>query len=418
MGRPTEAAHGAANRDGKQARLTGRRLLGAALAMSLIVVTACGGGTASPSTVSPSTAATAAASTAGSSAPAASASGTVTNPAAMALGLKGSWDEIVAAAKQEKTLNLWVHNGTGYEAFAAAAQKALPELDIHVTAAGGGDQAPIVAAEQQGGVYNWDIVMAGNSGIATTLNPIGAIVPIRPFFDALPAGLTNDADWSDGFHVYANPDELNWVINYQLNGGLWVNSKLTDIKTADDLLNPKYTGKIVIHDPGNPSTGSGSLATMLVLKGEDYVRKILKDQKPIIVDSAAAVFAALEDGRALIGIGANSTLYKKMLADGLGKDIVEIDKLDLFMYPNIYAMSIFKNLPHPNATALFMSWAISQEGMKAWATLTLTNASTRRFGTGGGGRVLTPAELAGFPAIGGTYKGTEITKKVYAIFNE
>lgn len=417
MGRPTEAAHGAANRDGKQAWLTGRRRLGAALAMSLVVVTACGGGTASQSTVSPSTAATA-----GSSSAAASASGTVTNPAATtnpaaaALGLKGSWDEIVAAAKQEKTLNLWVMDGTGYVAWAAAAQAALPELDIHVTSAGG-EEAPIVAQEQQGGLYRWDINMVGNSMMATTLDPIGAVVPIRPFLDSLPAELKNDADWSGGFNVYANPDDLNWVINYQLLGGLEVNSKLTDIKTADDLLDPKYKGKIVIHDPGNPSAGSGSIATMLVLKGADYVQKLLHDQQPIIVDGAAALQAAMDDGTALIGIGGNSTLLAKAQANGLGKDIVEIDQLNLFMYPNIYAMSIFKNLPHPNATALFMSWAISQAGMKDWATMVLVNSSSRRFGTGGGGRVLTPAELAGFPAIGGTYTGTEIQKKVYAIYN-
>lgn len=417
MGRPMEALRAAAQSDAKPSRLAGRRMLRASLAMSLLVVTACGGGTASPTTGSPSAAATAVAST-GASSSAAAASGGATNPSAAALGLKGSWDEIVAAAKQEKTLNLWVHNGVGYEAFAAAAQAALPELDIHVTAAGGGDQAPIVAQEQQGGLYNWDIFMGGNSGIATTLNPIGGVVPIRPFFDALPAELKNDADWSGGFHVYANPDELNWVINYQLLGGLWVNSKLTNIKTADDLLDPKYRGKIVIHDPANPSAGSGSIATMLALKGEDYVRKLLKDQKPIVVDGAAPCITALEDGTALVCIGGNSTEYAKMRADGLGKDIVEIDQLDLFMYPNIYAMSIFKNLPHPNATALFMSWAISQDGMKAWATKTIVNASSRRLGTGGGGRVLTPDELAKFPAIGGTYSGTVIQKKVYAIANE
>lgn len=399
----------------KSMRVLRRGLARTAMAFTMVAVTACSSGTASPSTGSTTAAPPSAApSTASAAAP--SAPGT--NAAAMALGLKGSWDEIVAAAKQEKTLNLWVHNGAGYEAFAAAAQAALPGLDIHVTAAGGGDQAPIVAQEQLGGVYNWDIFMGGNSGIATTLNPIGAVLPIRPFFDALPAELTNDANWTGGFHVYANPDELNWVINYQLLGGLWVNSKFTNIKTADDLLDPKYKGKIVIHDPGNPSAGSGSIATMYALKGEAYVRKLLKDQKPIIVDSAKPVHAALADGTAWIGIGGNSTLHAKFVADGLAKDIVEIDQLDLFMYPNIYAMSIFKNLPHPNATAYFMSWAISPAGMEAWATLTLVNASSRRIGTHGGGRVLTPEELAAFPAIGGTYAGTVIQKKVYAIANE
>ena len=88
------------------------------------------------------------------------------------------------------------------------------------------------------------------------------------------------------------------------------------------------------------------------------------------------------------------------------------------MYPNIYAMSVFKNLPHPNATAVFMNWALSQEGMEAWAFNTVVNASTRRVGTTRFDTALTPEELKSFPAIGGTYAGREIFEKVFKIANE
>ena len=383
-----------------------------ALATGIVVMlTACGPAAA---TVAPSTPA---ASTAPSAPPASTAPSVA--PVAREYGLKGTWDEILAAAKTEKTLNLWVHGGAGYEAFAEAAKAALPDLDIQVTSAGAGSQAPKVALEQQGGVYNWDIVMAGNSGVAAVLNPIGATVPIRPFFDALPADVQADADWSGGFHVYANPDELNWVIQYQLNGGLWLNKdEAGAIDDADDLLDPKYKGKIVINDPTTVSAGSGSLSTMLVLKGEEYVRKLLKDQQAIVVDGAKAVHEALEDGRAWIGIGGNDTEHAKMQADGLAQNIIQLKQFELFMYPNIYAMSVFKNIPHPNATAVFMNWALSQEGMEAWASETLVNGSSRRVGTTRYDTALTQEQLESFPSIGGTYLGREIQAKVFAIANE
>jgi len=389
---------------------TGRLTRTIALATGIVMLAACGPAAA---TVAPSTPA---ASTAASAPPASTAASA---PVASETGLKGTWDEIQAAAKTEKTVNLWVHAGAGYEAFGEAAKAALPDLDIQVTAAGAGSQAPKVALEQQGGVYNQDVVMAGNSGVAAILNPIGATIPIRPFFDALPADVKTDADWSGGFHVYANPDELNWVIQYQLNGGLWLNKdEAGDIDDADDLLDPKYKGKIVINDPTTVSAGSGSLATMIVLKGEEYVRKLLKDQKAIIVDGNTAVHEALADGRAWIGIGGNTTEHAKMQADGLAENIIELQQFELFMYPNIYAMSVFKNLPHPNATAVFMNWALSQEGMEAWASKTLVSAVSRRFGTTRFDTALTPEELKSFPSIGGTYAGREIQAKVFAIANE
>jgi iron(III) transport system substrate-binding protein len=375
-----------------------------AIAASLIIVAACSG-TPAASSEAPA-----------ASAPAASSDASA--PPASETGLKGTWDEIVAAAAEEGTLNLWVHSGAGYEDFVAAAQEALPELDIQFVSAGAGSQAPLIAQEQQGGVYTWDIVMAGNSGVAATLNPAGATIPIRPFFDALPEELKNDEDWVGGFHVYANDDELNWVIQYQINGGLWINRDLApDLDDADDLLDPALKGLIVIHDPTTVSTGSGSLANVLAVKGEDYLRTILQTQEPIITEGPEGVHEALADGRAAVGIGGNSSEHLALQEDGLGLNVEEV-KDPTFMYPNVYGMSVFKNLPHPNATAVFMNWALSLEGMQAWSELSRVDASSRRVGTTGGGIVLAPDELEQFLFIGGTYSGQDLQSKVFEIATE
>ena len=389
-----------------------------AIAASLLIVAACSGTPAASSAPPAASSAPPAASSAPPAASEPAASMDASAPPASETGLKGTWDEIVAAAAEEGTINLWVHSGAGYEDFVAVAQKALPELDIQFVSAGAGSQAPLVAQEQQGGVYTWDIVMAGNSGVAATLNPMGATIPIRPFFDALPEELKKDSDWVGGFHVYANDDELNWIINNQINGGLWINRDLApDLNDAADLLDPALKGKIVINDPTTVSAGSGSLANALLVKGEDYVRTILQTQEPIIVDGAKAVHEALADGRAAVGIGGNSSEHEALQKDGIGLNVEEV-KDPVFMYVNIYAMSVFKNLPHPNATAVFMNWALSQEGMQAWAELSVVNASSRRIGTTGGGAVLSPEELKQFKFIGGTYSGQPIVRKVFEIAKE
>ncbi len=377
----------------------GRGTRAAALIATVLLLAACGSSAAPPSASMPAT--SAAPSTVASGAPASD------------LGLKGTWAEIVVAAAEEGTLNLWVHAGPGFEDFAAAAQEALPDLDIQVTSAGAGSQAPLVAQEQQGGVYTWDIVMAGNSGVATTLNPIGATIPIRPFFDAVDQAHLGDDDWVGGFHVYANDDELNWVIQHQLTGGLWINRTLApDVSDADDLLDSQWVGRIAIDDPSTVSTGSGSLANMLGLKGKDYIRALL-DQDPIITDGPQETILAVADGRAAIGIGGNASEYAALQADGLVDHVEQLLEHDLFMWVNIYGMSVFKNLPHPNATAVFIDWALSPEGMEAWSTLSRADATSRRIGTNGGGTLLTADQVAAFPFTGGTYAGQELQSQIF-----
>ncbi len=387
---------------------TPRRII--ALAVAAAVVAACsGGGGSSPAASEPAASTPA---SAGASAAPPSETGLAGSFA------DGTWDAVLAAAKEEGTLNLWVHSGAGYEEFGAIAKEALAPLgiDVQVTSAGAGSQAPLIAQEQQGGVFTWDVNMAGNSGVAATLNPIGATIPIRPFYEALNPELLQDDLWVGGFHVYANDDELNWVTQYQLNGGLWINRDLApDVDDADDLLDPQWKGKIVIHDPTTVSTGSGSIAAMLASKGEDYVRTLLQDQEPFYTEGPEGMHEAVADGRAAIGIGGNSSEHQALQADGIGLNVEEVQELDLFMYVNIYAMSVFKNLPHPNATAVFMDWALSEEGMQAWAEKSRVDGSSRRIGTTGGGRVITADELSQFKFIGGTYAGQDLQSTVFEL---
>ncbi|HVO93225.1 MAG TPA: extracellular solute-binding protein, partial [Terriglobales bacterium] len=75
-------------------------------------------------------------------------------------------------------------------------------------------------------------------------------------------------------------------------------------KTFDDLLNPKWSGKITIPDPTRHTTTAQFLWNLEKFKGDkwlDYVKALAK-QKPILVESLAPVTTTIIKGEAPLGI--------------------------------------------------------------------------------------------------------------------
>jgi iron(III) transport system substrate-binding protein len=79
-------------------------------------------------------------------------------------------------------------------------------------------------------------------------------------------------------------------------------------KTFDELLNPKWTGKIAMPDPTRHTTTAQFLANLDKLKGPkwlDFVRALAK-QKPLLVESLAPVATTLIKGEAASGLRTSS----------------------------------------------------------------------------------------------------------------
>jgi iron(III) transport system substrate-binding protein len=129
-------------------------------------------------------------------------------------------------------------------------------------------------------------------------------------------------------------------------------------KTFDDLLNPKWSGKISIPDPTRHTTTAQFLWNLdTVRKGNwlDYAKALAK-QKPILVESLAPVTTAIIKGEALVGI-----TYIKYIKQYKGPvTYVPMDKY--LTDPNYLALSA--KTPRPNAAKLYIDFACSPEGQK------------------------------------------------------
>jgi len=131
-------------------------------------------------------------------------------------------------------------------------------------------------------------------------------------------------------------------------------------KTLDDLLNPKWSGKISVPDPTRHTTTAQFFWNLRQpqFKGDkwlDYVKGLAK-QNPILVESLAPVTTTIIKGEALVGI-----TYIKYIKQYKGPvTYVPMDKY--LTDPNYLALSA--KSARPNAAKLYIDFGCSPEGQK------------------------------------------------------
>ncbi len=129
-------------------------------------------------------------------------------------------------------------------------------------------------------------------------------------------------------------------------------------KTFDDLLNPKWKGKISIPDPSQHTTTAQFFWNLEKFKGEkwrDFVKALAK-QQPHLVESLAPVPTAIIKGEAHVGIA-----YIKYVKQYKGPlSYVLMDKY--LADPNYMALSA--KTSRPNAGRLYIDYACSADGQK------------------------------------------------------
>jgi iron(III) transport system substrate-binding protein len=132
-------------------------------------------------------------------------------------------------------------------------------------------------------------------------------------------------------------------------------------KTLDDLLNPKWRGKLSMPDPTRHTTTAQFLWNLDKIKGDkwlDYVKALAK-QQPILVESLAPVAPTIIKGEALVGI--TYIKYLKQYKGPLGYVLMDKYLTD----PNYMGLS--GKSTRPNAARLYIDYAASPEGQKAIA---------------------------------------------------
>ena len=136
-------------------------------------------------------------------------------------------------------------------------------------------------------------------------------------------------------------------------------------KSLDDLLNPKYRGKVVMPDPTQHTTTMQWLASLYKIMGKEKADKFIRDlgaTKPILAESFAPSAERVSTGETPIAI--SLVRYVVTFAEtGAPVDYVRMSK----MLSTGQYLALNHKAPRPSAGKAFIDFFLTAESMKLLA---------------------------------------------------
>jgi iron(III) transport system substrate-binding protein len=281
-----------------------------------------------------------------------------------------SWDELVAAAKKEGKVVVLGPASSALREAMPAAFKARFGIAMEYLGGRTGDQIAKLRAERQAGIYSADAVLSGIDSFSGVFYPEKLIDPLRPVL-MLPEVL-DGSKWKKGKLWFSDPDD-RYVLRLANNVSnmFHVNTsqvKLDELRSAQDLLNPKWKSRIALEDPTLVGSGSNHAAHFFTQLGGDFIKKLYIDQKPMISRDKRVLMDQLLRGVYPITLGADDEDVVRMRKEGMPLALLQgFSDLDLEMSGGSGLLGIINNAPHPNATKVFANWIAAKEGSEVYA---------------------------------------------------
>jgi iron(III) transport system substrate-binding protein len=281
------------------------------------------------------------------------------------------WDELAAAARAEGGKVVIATSTTGVREVMAEAFKKRFGVELEVIIGRGSEAVGRIMRERDADVRTIDVLQSGMGSVSSQLYPVGALASVRSML-VVPE-VVDPSKWRDNRIRFADPDDqyiLRSVESVQNN--IVINTdfvKRDELRRSDDLLNPKFQGKIASMDPMVQGGGDGSAGYFLKTKGEDYLRRLYQDQKPVFSQDQRQLADWTARGAYPINLTFREEDILEMQRDGI--------KIEAFWFDDIPPMvgagggffTVLEGAPHPAATKLYVNWFASKEGQNLYTTV-------------------------------------------------
>jgi iron(III) transport system substrate-binding protein len=331
--------------------LTGRLLA------TLTVLSVTLGGCSAPPPATPTSAPAPAAAPTAAKPPAtpaaAAAQAAVAQPTA-ATPLDQAYAQLYPAAKQEGKLVLY---GVGtpdlYEPIRAGFVSRFPGIELQGVDQRGRESREKIVAEQQSKNYVADVVISGTDTQAELVS-LGLTEAYQPaeIGNAIPGLVPTGGAMS--------PRTLT-IFTIAVNTNLVPPDQ--EPKKWQDVLDPKWKGKLAMDDPRGSGPGGTILSGIDYVYGQEIEQK-LADQQPFFATQAGPIWTALNRGEYAIFLsGGHPDLISNRKAGAPVKQVRPVEGVGV----TPIGQSLLKNAPHPNAAKLWIEWSLSEEGQSLLA---------------------------------------------------
>jgi iron(III) transport system substrate-binding protein len=275
------------------------------------------------------------------------------------------WRELIEAARREGKLVLASGPTPATRQNLPRAFKDRFGIEIEYLGGRSSDLQTRMANERAAGVYTVDAIIAGGD-TAAAMYADGWFEPLRSLLVA--PEVTDPAVWRGNRVPYLDSEErFNLELAASVTGVVAVNTQAVrdgEIAKLDDLLDPKWRGKISVEDPTVAGSGQNRAIYLYVLKGEDYFKRLYVDQQPTLSRDTRQMEDWLARGTYPITLGVNVNDVEPMERDGLPVKLLGMLDGPGYVTGGFSVFGVFTNSPHPNAAKLFANWITSPEGQR------------------------------------------------------
>jgi len=243
-------------------------------------------------------------------------------------------------------------------------------IPVEFLAGRGAEGAARVRTERQAGIYAIDVFLSTISVMSHILYPEKMLDPLKPMF-TLPE-VVDPAKWKMGKPWFVDPEE-KYVLRVfrHVTSWLYINTEYVrpeEIRSARDLLNPKWRGKIATDDP-EAKTGAGTSVAdyFYLLFGPEFVKKLYFEQKPIRSRDKRQLTDWLARGTYPICFACDGGMVKGFQREGFKLlEVFELSDVPGRLSSSGWLLAVANRAPHPNAARVFANWVVSKEALETY----------------------------------------------------
>lgn len=294
-------------------------------------------------------------------------------PSAPAAAPVNAWDELVRAAQQEGTLNIY---GSEIAPAVAPIREAFRQkFGITIEAVFGRPPEVLakITAERRAGLYLADVGHLGETTQIKDVKPLGVTVPLSGLL--VSPEVTNPERWMRGRLPFVDEDNHVLVFMAMATPGIMVNTdvvKESDIASFLDIVKPQWKGKIVLSDPRVSGPAPNQMANMVRVYGRERAIELFKQLAaldPMITRDVRLLTEWVARGKYPVSYGASPTAYGEFKNAGAPIRFAAV-KEPTYFTGGPGNISVFSNNPHPKATQLYINWILGKEGSTIWSKST------------------------------------------------
>jgi iron(III) transport system substrate-binding protein len=137
-------------------------------------------------------------------------------------------------------------------------------------------------------------------------------------------------------------------------------------RSWNDLIDPRFRGRIVMPDPTSPGAGLSVLEALLDTGAvdEQWLRALAANQ-PALIQGVQPAIEALKTGEYHVMLGGLDQITGPALEQGT--DLRYVFPVEGATPLTKHYIGVITNAPHPNAARLLVSWLLSEDGQSCLA---------------------------------------------------